>query len=193
MKLKTANLLTIEAGQQKLDSFDIYLYGHEPLKNINPVYNNFTQDNLLLNSFGLDSKFFYCVEQDKKKEIGIGYLFLDHANKLCLNRNRPIYFIYNGNVAPAGRPHNFVSNSIDIIVTNYKATQVNEILVDPHSIVTCEHSHVPHSFVVDKYSVVGRLDGSVCSIPLYFHQESKELRYHDGSDWYSVKLKKLSS
>lgn len=176
MKLRTSKTPAIEKGRAVPFGPDIELLGTEALSEL-PEFkiaisngDLSSQQNSFLSVYGTDCKFFYAVEVKSDTigftERGLGYVE-QHDGKFFLKRNRPFYYVENGNVIPSPKPRPIVeSNDVFVIVASYAPTTYMELLTDANTVITSTSPHLPTSVVVDNNSVLGRLDNEIESIKI---------------------------
>ena len=175
MNLKTTTQLAIEIGCIDQDN-NLYLCGTEGLSQVSDPLalaiknNDLNHNHTFKNVFGFDCKFFYVIEQMKdgdtiRYERGLGNLY-QHNDKIYLKRSPMV----------AGKNHKEISfdrtictrfqceDCSHLVVHSTYPQSYIECLADKNSIITSIESFIPHSFVVEENSVVGRLDGNVESI-----------------------------
>jgi len=187
MKLKTSKIQALEKAASVNDSTDLELLGTEALK-ANATYAKLIEQkeissaqNSFLSLFGLDTKFFYSVtlvcESHGFTEHGLGYIY-NQNKKFFLKRFRPFYMIENGAFAHLKRPRPVICSHNDYVVaSSYIPSTFVEVLTEPHSVITCEESHLPTSFAVSDNSLIGRHGGSLESIPFssFIQNDKKNL------------------
>lgn len=218
MKLKTSTVQAIERAVPVKDSKDLELLGTESLS-ISPDYKRLldanrisSSQNSFLSLFGIDTKFFYSVKfectQHGFTERGLGYIY-ENEGKFFLKRFRPFYIIENNSVIPAHTPRPIVCSEDHndyITASSYVPSTFTEVLTEPHSIITCEQTHLPTSVVLQENSVLGRNKDGIESIPienlindtlqlnprpsaperkgtLYYDENDDCLKYYDGEGW----------
>lgn len=176
MKLKTSKIPALEKATPVSNSTDLELLGTEALM-VNGTYAKLIEQkeissaqNSFLSLFGINAKFFYSVtlvcESHGFTEHGLGYIH-EREGKFFLNRFRPFYMIENGAFAHLKRPRPVVCSHNDYVVaSSYIPSTFVEVLTEPHSVITCEQSHLPTSVTVSEDSLLGRRDGNLESIPL---------------------------
>jgi hypothetical protein len=176
MNLKTTTQIAIETGCWDQDH-NLFLCGVDGLQHINDTLHFAIKNNDINNTnhtfknvFGFDCKFFYTIEQMNNGEVvryerGLGNLY-EHNDKVYLKRNpmiggknsRDLY--YDKTVCTQFQ----CDDCSHIVVTSSYPPTYIECLTDKNSIITSIESFIPHSFIVEENSIVGRLDGDVESI-----------------------------
>lgn len=177
MKLKTSNLTAIEKGKPDPNSFDIELLGTESLSDIDDykvaikVGSISSSTNSFISIFGTGVKLFYNIEHvcevNGFTERGIGYIE-QRDSKFYLKRSKPFFIIQDKTFLSVDRIRPIVcdNKTSHLIITSYVPTSVNEVLTDTNSVITSQIPHIPTSIVVDEYSVLGRTDSELTSIPM---------------------------
>lgn len=177
MNLKTVTQTAIETGCIDQDD-NLYLCGVEGLQQVNEFLslavknNNINQNNTFKNVFGFDCKFFYIIEQMQNGEViryerGLGNLY-ENNDKIFLKRNPMVAgknsreLCFDKTICTKFQ----CDNCSQLVVCSSYPPSYIECLVDKNSIITSIESFIPHSFVVEENSLVGRLDGDVKSISL---------------------------
>ena len=176
MKLRTSKTPAIERAKGVPFSSDIELLGTEALSEF-PEFkiaigngDVSSQKNSFLSVYGTDCKFFYSVEVKSDSigfiERGLGYVE-QHDGKFFLKRNRPFYYIENGNAISLTKPRPIAADdSLQVIAASYAPTTYMELLTDANALITSTSPHVPTSVVVDNHSLLGRLDGDIESLKI---------------------------
>lgn len=176
MKLRTSKTPAIEKAKGVPFSPDIELLGTEALSEL-PEFKIAVSNgdvssttNSFLSVYGTDCKFFYSVEVKSDSigfiERGLGYVE-QHDGKFFLKRNRPFYYIENGNALPLTKPRPIAADdSVMVIASSYAPTTYMELLTDANALITSTSPHLPTSVVVDNHSLLGRLDGDLESLKI---------------------------
>ena len=208
MKLKIPTKIAIEKGLE-LENSDIKLLGCDCLCESDKNLSDFIKQNSCCNKnnsfkkvFGFDSKFYYRIEKRDhsnitKYEVGLGYLEKDGKNTI-LKRIQPLYFVENGKTPVpsfAGCEnfkcecdHNF------LVVSNHFPENYLQVLPDAHCIISSIDKHLPSPVYVDKYSVIGRLDGNIVSMPISsllnqiikYNEDSGFVEFFNGQRWIKL-------
>ena len=176
MKLRTSKTPAIEKAKGVPFSSDMELLGTEALSEFPefkiPIGNGdlSSQKNSFLSVYGTDCKFFYAVEVKSDSigfvERGLGYVE-QHDGKFFLKRNRPFYYIENGNAVPSTKPRPIAADDeLQVIAASYAPTTYMELLTDANALITSTSPHLPTSVVVDNHSLLGRLDGDIESLKI---------------------------
>jgi len=208
MKLKITNQIAIEKGLE-LENSDIKLLGCDCLCEHDKNLSDFIEQNSCCNKkntfkrvFGFDSKFYYKIEKHEhsnivKYEVGLGYIEKDGRNTI-LKRIQPLYFSERG-----GSPcpsfagctsfncecdHNF------LVVSNHFPENYLQVLPDAHCVISSIDKHLPSPVYVDKYSVIGRLDGNIVSIPIStllnqvikYNEDNGCVEFFNGQRWIKL-------
>lgn len=176
MKLRTSKTQAIEKAKGVPFSPDIELLGTESLLEL-PEFkisvgngDISSQKNSFLSVYGTDCKFFYSVEVKSDSigfiERGLGYVE-QNEGKFFLKRNRPFYYIENGNALPLTKPRPIAADdNLVVIAASYAPTTYMELLTDANALITSTSPHLPTSVVVDNNSLLGRLDGDIESLKI---------------------------
>lgn len=135
--------------------------------------NDINESHTFKNTFKVDDVFFYALEQVKdgtvtNYERGLGQLVF-HNDKYLLKRKLPIATGTNASLSSVchnGCAHFNCQNCEYLIAYTTVPLSYAECLVDKNSLITSVAPFHPHSFVIDNNSIVGRLDGDLCSISL---------------------------
>lgn len=176
MKLRTSKTPAIEKAKGVPFSPDMELLGTEALSEL-PEFKIAISNgdvssakNSFLSVYGTDCKFFYSIEVKSDSigfiERGLGYVE-QHDGKFFLKRNRPFYYIENGNAVSLTKPRPIAADdSIFVIAASYAPTTYIELLTDANALITSTSPHMPTSVVVDNHSLLGRLDGDIESLKI---------------------------
>lgn len=188
MRLKTSQIQALEKAVAVKDSTDLELLGTEALALNNRDYAKLIEQkeissaqNSFIALFGVNVKFFYSVtlvcESHGFTEHGLGYIYNENE-KFFLKRFRPFYMIENSAFAHLKRPRPIVCSHNDyVLASSYIPSTFVEVLTEPHSVITCEQSHLPTSVTVSEDCLLGRRDGNLESIPFssFVQNNSKTL------------------
>lgn len=176
MKLRTSKTPAIEKAKGVPFSPDMELLGTEALSEL-PEFKIAISNgdvssakNSFLSVYGTDCKFFYSIEVKSDSigfiERGLGYVE-QHDGKFFLKRNRPFYYIENGNAVSLTKPRPIAADdSVVVIAASYAPTTYLELLTDANALITSTSPHLPTSVVVDNHSLLGRLDGDIESLKI---------------------------
>jgi hypothetical protein len=176
MKLRTSKTPALERAKGVPFSPDIELLGTEALSEFPEFKLSISNGdisstkNSFLSVYGTDCKFFYSVEIKSDSigfiERGLGYVE-QHDGKFFLKRNRPFYYIENGNAISLTKPRPIAADdSLQVIAASYAPTTYIELLTDANALITSTSPHLPTSVVVDNHSLLGRLDGEIESLKI---------------------------
>jgi len=176
MKLRTSKTPALERAKGVPFSPDIELLGTEALSEFPEFKLSISNGdisstkNSFLSVYGTDCKFFYSVEIKSDSigfiERGLGNVE-QHDGKFFLKRNRPFYYIENGNAISLTKPRPIAADdSLQVIAASYAPTTYIELLTDANALITSTSPHLPTSVVVDNHSLLGRLDGEIESLKI---------------------------
>lgn len=173
MNLKTTPVVAIELCSYYSEN-ELELCGCCALEQVNHTLKcavqskSLTSDNHFEKVFGFNNRFFYALEQLKDRQVlryerGIGYIY-QKDNKIILKREIPIATgDGSGPPIPCQGTCSYF-NCIDcehLVAYSTLPSSYGELLLQPNSLITNYDPFVPSALVVEKNSVVGRLEGEI--------------------------------
>lgn len=175
MILKTTQEAVIELGTPSSNG-KVLLQGNE---NLNDVLSgvhvtNTNIDNTFLKVFGTDCFFLYSAsifcdsETCDRQEVGVAHLELDEDN-IYLYRDSPFYTTHGEQTSPSF--NKCMSLDCDgpnerLILTAHYPRAIQELLISDNCLITSNGPHSPAAVVLQKNSILGRLDEDIQSISL---------------------------
>lgn len=207
MRLKTTNRIVLEQAIQHSDH-SIELTGCDHLCECDILIENLVKENKICNkntfikAFGLNSKFYYKISHRKNLEyvsceVGLGHLEKKEG-KIYLKRIETLFAVEDDKIVPTfGYAHTFHCHCHDdgmLIVSTYNPTDLLQLLVDKHCIISSIDKCVASPVYVDKNSVVGRIEDNIqsISIPSLLNQIIKydevegKVKFFTGSKWITL-------
>jgi hypothetical protein len=180
MKLKTSATQAIEKASSIEPPFlDLVLLGTEQACEILPHLKHKKEclqscKHSFSSVFGTDCKFYYSLVKYKNQdviniEIGIGYL-IQEEDRFLLRRVQPIFYKQGNsdfiNITYSVDVFRPQSEDEYLVVFSHNPTTLNELLIDPHCVVTSSETSPLNATQINNNSVLGRLDNDIQSISL---------------------------
>jgi hypothetical protein len=205
MMIQTSTQTLMEMGKQIPESLDIELCSCDSLKSCGIDYlEQFASEKRkrICEVFKNNSQFYYCVIKRTKDQIlsyEVGICKILYKNKKAtLKRKQCFYCSKDGEVI---HPDNSVLLDFTcyegefLTVSQYVPRSYLELLCESNSIIASNEAYSPMTVDIQKNSIIGRLDGTIQSIPITtllsqiikYNEEEERVEFFNGQKWIGLK------